>query len=111
MYNSTAALEYEKRCVEFLNGDLFYPENVGLFDVLGRMDLKSQRHLEPCCKTQIGFIESLLKWADECWPQTPAEADELEAKMRGSLADEAAYHRRQRLKKQAILEREALLAL
>jgi hypothetical protein len=109
--NSTAALEYEKRCIEFLNGDIFYPENVSLFDVLGRIDLKSQRSIEPCCKTQIGFIESLLKWADECWPQSQAEAVELETKMRDSLADEAAYHRRQQLKKQASLEREALLAL
>ena len=109
--NATAAQRYEKRCIDFLNGDIFYPETVSLFDVLGRIDLKCHRTLAPCCKAQLGFIESLLKWADECWPQTPAEARGLEKKMRASLADEAAYHRRQRLKEQAALEREALLSI
>lgn len=108
--NQAAAAEYENRCLEFLQGDRYYAEDIGLFEVLDRMDLKSHRQLEPCCKTQIGFIESLLKWADECWPQTRREALDLERKMRDSLADETAYLRRQFLKNQAALERAALLA-
>ena len=95
---------------DFLKGEIYYPEEVGLFEVLDRMDLKSYRQLEPCCKTQIGFIESLLNWADECWPHSRREALELEEKMRESLADETAFLRRQALKSQAALERAALLA-
>ena len=108
--SQAAAEEYENRCLEFLKGDIYYPEEVGLFEVLDRRDLKSHRQLEPCCKTQIGFIESLLNWADECWPRSRQEALELEGKMRESLADETAYLRRQTLKSQAALERAALLA-
>lgn len=108
--SQAAAEEYENRCLDFLKGDIYYPEEVGLFEVLDRRDLKSHRQLEPCCKTQIGFIESLLNWADECWPRSRQEALELEGKMRESLADETAYLRRQTLKNQAALERAALLA-
>jgi hypothetical protein len=108
--SQAAAEDYENRCLDFLKGEIYYPEEVGLFEVLDRMDLRSYRQLEPCCKTQIGFIESLLSWADECWPQTQREAQELENKMRESLADEASYLRRQALKSQAALERAALLA-
>ncbi|HZN59138.1 MAG TPA: hypothetical protein VFD71_13760 [Planctomycetota bacterium] len=89
-----AAADYERRVIEFLHGEIFYPEDVTLFDVLGRNDLKAHRTLEPCCLTQIGFVGPLLEWVDECWPQSAAEGVELLAKLRSSLADESRYLRR-----------------
>jgi hypothetical protein len=89
-----AAKEYEKRVLDFLHGEIFYPEDVSLFDILGRNDLKAHRDLEPCCLTQIGFILPLLEWADECWPETPAAEAELKVKLRRSLGDEVKYLRR-----------------
>ena len=83
-----AAQEHEKRVIEFLHGETFYPEDVDLFDVLERNDLKAHRDLNACCLTQIGFIAPLLEWADECWPRTAAERRDLEAKLRNSLLDE-----------------------
>jgi len=88
-----AAAEYERRVIEFLHGEIFYGEDVTVFDVLGRHDLKSHRELGACCKTQISFVEPLLEWVDECWPSSEAEARELTAKLRSSLADEARYLR------------------
>ena len=86
-----AAEDYEKRVIEFLHGQVFYSDDVDLFDVLERNDLKAHRSLAPCCKTQIGFIESLLEWIDECWPETPSERAALHESLRRSLADEARY--------------------
>ena len=91
-----AARDYESRVLEFLHCDIFYPEDVTLFDVLSRQDLKAHRALAPCCETQIGFISPLLDWIDECWPQSPEQAQELEAKLRNSLGDEAFYLRKAR---------------
>lgn len=105
-----AAQEYENRCIEFLKGEIYYPEDISMFEILDRMDLKSHRQLGPCCKTQIGHIESLLNWADECRPRSRGEARALEEKMRASLAEETACLRRQFLKNQAALERASLLA-
>ncbi len=87
-----AASEYEQRVFAFLNEtDLFYPDDVDLFDVLARQDLRSQRALRPCCDAQIGFILPLLEWIDECQPTTPVERRDLACKLRNSLADEANY--------------------
>ncbi len=86
-----AATEYEKRVLEFLHGDVFYPEGISLFHVLARRDLRAHRKLAPCCSAQIGFITPLLEWIDECWPETDAERDDLEGKLRNSLGDEARY--------------------
>ena len=86
-----AAQDYEKRVIEFLTGELFYPEDVSVFDVLSRNDLKAYRSLASCCRTQIGFIESLLQWIDECWPKNEKEAKELQSSLRNSLADEVKY--------------------
>jgi hypothetical protein len=91
-----AALDFEKRVLEFLHGEIFYPETVDVFDVLARRDLKEHRELAPCCRTQIGFIESLLEWIDEEWPETPAQRAELRGKLARSLADEAAIFQRER---------------
>ena len=91
-----AAREYEDRVLAFLSGEVFYPEDVTLFDVLERHDLKSHRELGPCCETQIGFVRPLLEWIDECWPGTDAERADLLAGLRSSLADEAQYLRRRR---------------
>jgi hypothetical protein len=91
-----AALDYEKRVLEFLHDDIFYPEDVTLFDVLSRRDLKAHRSLSPCCDTQIGFVRPLLEWIDECWPKTQEEALELEGKLRNSLGDEASYLKKTR---------------
>ena len=89
-----AAAEYEKRLFSFLNeSDLFYPDDVDVFDVLERQDLRSQRTLHPCCQTQIGFIPPLLEWIDDCWPTSVKERRALESKLRNSLADEAKYVR------------------
>jgi hypothetical protein len=88
---ATAAAEYERRVLEFLHGEVFYPADVTLFDVLDRADLKAHRDLGPCCLTQIGFIAPLLEWIDECRPETDAERVELFGKLRNSLADEAKY--------------------
>ncbi len=92
-----AARDYEKRVLEFLHGDIFYPEDVSLFDILSRRDLKEHRALAPCCESQIGFIGPLLEWIDECWPETPEEAKDLEQKLRNSLGDEAVYLRKDRM--------------
>ena len=89
-----AAEDYEKRVIDFLHGEIFYPEDVDLFDILERNDLKPHRDLPPCCLTQIGFIGPLLEWIDECWPKTPAERSELRSKIRNSLLDEARFARR-----------------
>jgi hypothetical protein len=91
-----AAEEYEKRVIDFLHGEIFYPEEVTIFDVLERADLKPHRDLGPCCLTQIGFIAPLLEWIDECWPQSDAERLGLEEKLRNSLADEARFLRKRR---------------
>lgn len=90
-----AAREYEKRIFDFLNGEIFYPEDVNVFDILERSDLAEHRALSACCESQIGFIRPLLEWIDECRPESEAERDELEAKLRNSLADEAKYCRAQ----------------
>ena len=86
-----AAAEYEKRVIDFLHGEIFYPEDVSVFDVLERRDLKEHRELGNCCLTQIGFIAPLLEWIDECWPTTEAERADLFSKLRNSLADETKY--------------------
>lgn len=88
-----AAEEYERRVIDFLHGEIYYPEDVTLFDILGRHDLKGHRELNACCLTQIGFIAPLLEWVDECWPTTDEEAHDLTARLRNSLADEARYLR------------------
>lgn len=87
------AQEFEKRALEFLHGELFYPEEVTLFDILERRDLKSHRALAPCCDTQTGFIRSILEWADECWPETEKAGRELASQLRRSLVDEATLWR------------------
>lgn len=84
-----AAEDYENRVLRFLNGEIFYPEELILFDILERNDLKAHRDLSPCCLSQIGFLAPLLEWIDECWPRNEAEAKDLEAKLRNSLLDEA----------------------
>jgi hypothetical protein len=89
-----AAADYEKRVIDFLHGEIFYPEDISIFDVLERNDLKAHRDLGPCCLTQIGFILPLLEWIDECWPETPTERKELQDKLRNSLADEARFLRK-----------------
>ena len=89
-----AAQEYERRIFDFLNGEIFYPEDVNVFDILERNDLRAHRTLPACCESQIGFIRPLLEWIDECWPESDAERIELEAKLRNSLADEAKYCRK-----------------
>lgn len=86
-----AAQDYERRVIEFLRGDLFYPEEITMFDVLGRNDLRAHRVLPPCCQTQIGFAGPLLEWIDECWPGSEDEARELERSLKNSLADEVRY--------------------
>ena len=87
-----AAQEYEKRVFAFLNDtDLFYPDEVDLFDVLERQDLRSHRSLPTCCEVQIGFVRPLLEWIDECWPNTPKERRSLAKKLRNSLGDEARF--------------------
>ncbi|MBI4605638.1 MAG: hypothetical protein HY721_27040 [Planctomycetes bacterium] len=91
-----AAAEYERRVLDFLHGEIFYPEDVSMFDVLERQDLRAHRELGACCETQIGFVRPLLEWVDECWPQTEAERADLLAKLRNSLADEARYLRGRR---------------
>ncbi len=91
-----AGEDYEKRVIEFLHGQIYYPDGVDLFDVLQRNDLKAHRVLAPCCRTQIGFIGPLLEWIDECWPDTPAERADLRERLRNSLADEARYWTRRR---------------
>ena len=87
------AREYENRVFDFLNGEIFYPEDVKLFDVLERSDLREYRSFAPCCESQIGFVRPLLEWIDECWPETDDERAALESKLRNSLADEAQYCR------------------
>jgi hypothetical protein len=89
-----AAEDYERRVIDFLHGETFYPEDVSLFDVLERNDLKNYRDLMPCCLTQIGFIAPLLEWVDECWPKNDDERRDLFAKLRNSLADEARFLRK-----------------
>jgi len=91
-----AALDWEKNVLDFLNGDIFYPEDISVFDVLERRDLRAHRALAPCCETQIGFIRPLLEWVDECWPTTPEERRDLEGKLRNSLGDESRYLRKAR---------------
>ena len=86
-----ATERYEERVLEFLHGEVFYPEGVTLFDVLDRRDLKRWRALAPCCQAQLGFILPILEWIDEVRPRSEAERKELEAKLRRSLADEARY--------------------
>jgi hypothetical protein len=88
------AREYERQVFEFLNGRIFYPEGVSVFDVLERNDLREFRALAPCCETQIGFLRPLLEWVDECWPESDEERATLEGKLRKSLADESQYCRR-----------------
>lgn len=88
---SRAALDYERRVLELLHGQIFYGEDVTLFDVLDRPDLRRFRSLPPCCAEQIGFVRSILEWIDDCWPRSDAERDELTRKLRNSLADEARY--------------------
>ena len=90
-----AAEDYEKRVIDFLHGEIFYPEEVGLFDVLERNDLKGHRELEACCLTQVGFVAPLLEWIDECWPQSDEERADLFKKLRNSLRDEARFLRKQ----------------
>jgi hypothetical protein len=89
-----AAADYEKRVLDFLHGEIFYPEDVSIFDILERNDLRAHRELGPCCLTQIGFILPLLEWIDDCWPETPDERQELQEKLRNSLADEALFLRK-----------------
>jgi hypothetical protein len=91
-----AAADYEKRVLDFLHGEIFYPEDVSMFDILERQDLKAHRELGPCCQLQIGFIGPLLEWIDECWPRTDAERADLTLKLRNSLADEARFLRQRR---------------
>lgn len=91
-----AAEEYERRVIDFLHGEIFYPEDISIFDILGRRDLKSHRELGACCLTQIGFIGPLLEWVDECWPSGPDEERDLVEKLRNSLADEARYLKKKR---------------
>jgi len=88
-----AAAAYEERVREFLGGSIFYPDDVTLFDVLGRADLRSHRELAACCTTQIGFVRSLLDWIDEEWPATREAELALEARLRRSLVDEARFLR------------------
>jgi hypothetical protein len=89
-----AAADYERRIIDFLHGEIFYPEDVSVFDILSRSDLKAHRTLGPCCLSQIGFVLPLLEWIDECWPQTDAERADLISKLKRSLADEASYLRK-----------------
>lgn len=84
-----AALDYEKRVLDFLHGEIFYPEDVSLFDVLDRNDLKAHREMDVCCRTQLGFISPILEWIDETRPETEAERADLLEKLRNSLRDEA----------------------
>ena len=89
------AREYEQRIFDFLNGEVYYPDDVDVFDVLGRQDLKSHRALGPCCQSQIGFIRPLLEWIDDCWPQTDEDRRELREKLTNSLCDEVKYCRKE----------------
>lgn len=89
-----AAKEYERRVIDFLHGEVLYPDEVTLYDVLARKDLRSHRSLAPCCQTQMGFITSILAWIDECWPKTDQERAELTEQIRRSLADEVRYWRK-----------------
>ncbi len=89
-----AAEDYENRVLDFLHGKIFYDDDVTMFDVLERHDLRPHRELGACCLTQIGFIAPLLEWIDECWPSTDADRRDLFAKVRNSLADEARFLRK-----------------
>ncbi len=91
-----SAEEYENRVIDFLHGELFYPDGIDVFDVLARHDLKRQRTLGACCESQVGFLRSLLDWVDECPPASASEREELTRKLRNSLADEARYWREKR---------------
>jgi hypothetical protein len=91
-----AAEEYERRVIDFLHGEIFYPEGVNLFDILERNDLKAYRDFPPCCLLEIGFIGPLLEWIDECWPKSEAEAADLLGKVRNSLRDEARFLKKKR---------------
>ena len=86
-----AVADYEERVLQVLQGEIFYPEGVDLFDVLERADLKAYRELALCCQSQIGFVLPLLEWIDECWPQTAKERAGLQESLRKSLADEVQY--------------------
>lgn len=86
-----AAAAYESRVREFLAGSVLYPEDVTLFDVLGRADLRSFREFAACCFSQIGFVRSLLDWVDDGWPESRDEEIALEEKLRNSLIDEARF--------------------
>lgn len=88
-----AAAIYEEHVRSFLAGSVLYPEDVNLFDVLARNDLRGHREFAACCTIQIGFIRSLLDWIDEAWPETTAERADLETKLRNSLIDEARFLR------------------
>jgi hypothetical protein len=88
-----AAAEYEERVLEFLEGPVFYPEDVSLFDVLDRNDLRGHREQGACCACQIGFVPPLLEWIDECRPESDEERRELFRRLRNSLADEARFLR------------------
>jgi hypothetical protein len=95
-----AALDYEKRVLDFLHGEIFYPEDVSLFDILDRNDLRSHREMEACCLSQIGFILPILDWIDECPPKSEAEKADLFGKLRKSIEDEARTYRRRKSRPQ-----------
>lgn len=84
---------YEQRVTEFLHGEIYYRDEVSLFDVLERRDLRAHRRLPPCCQEQIGFVTPLLEWIDDCWPATEQGRRDLAEQLRNSLADEARYRR------------------
>jgi len=86
-----AAAEYERRVLEFLQGEVLYPEDVTLFDVLDRNDLRVHREQTACCASQVPFVRPLLEWIDEYRPQTDDEREELAGRLRRSIADEARF--------------------
>ena len=87
-----SAAAWEKSVRDFLNGSVLYPEDVDLFDVLARTDLRRHREFAACCTTQIGFVQSLLDWIDEeGWPETDDAKASLMGRLRNSIVDEARF--------------------
>ncbi len=101
-----AVAYWEEQARAFLGGSVFYPEDVSVFEVLGRSDLRGHRELPACCFTQIGFLRSLLDWIDEeGWPGNAESARSLEGRLRKSLVDEARFLREEALAARAEAER------